>query len=284
MKALIREKGKALGFTRIGVTSAAPVDAEEHLRTAIADGRIAQMHWLARNPARRCDPTALLPGARSVICCALPYGEHGCHSEQGEESPCSCNAGDSSLTLRMTSQVARYARGADYHDVVRAKLEALRAAILERAPGTRAKLCVDTSPILEKALAQRAGIGWIGKHTVLVNETLGSWFVLGEILTDLELEPDAPAIDRCGTCRACLDACPTGALPEPRVLDARRCISYLTIEARPHRLIEHQACDGGQAPRSSAPSDHVSRVTCHEAYGCDRCQEACPYNRPAASR
>ncbi len=273
MKDLIKTFARKLGFSAIGVTSADPVDAEEHLRTAIADGRIATMHWLARDPARRCDPTALLPGARSVICCALAYGEDGVEECTRPSTGSGRTEKGSpfvvSLSNHERTNKARYARGAEYHDVVRAKLEALRAVIRERVPEARAKLCVDTSPILEKALAQRAGIGWIGKHTVLVNEALGSWFVLGEIITDLKLEPDAPAVDRCGDCHACLDACPTGALPEPRLLDARRCLSYLTIEL----------------PRSSTTTNHESRITNHGfSYGCDRCQEACPYNRPAASR
>ena len=236
MKDFIRQLATEIGFAAAGFTSADPADDVAHLAAAAREGRIASMRWLARDPARRCDPRALLPGARSVVCCALAYGEEGIAGGVG----------------RRGVGVARFARGAEYHEVVRAKLGALWAAIAARAPGAQAKCCVDTSPILEKALAERAGLGWIGKHTVLVNEALGSWFVLGEIITDLAIEPDAPAADRCGNCCRCLEACPTRALAAPRLLDARKCVSYLTIENRP-----------------SGPGG---------AYGCDACLEACPYN------
>jgi epoxyqueuosine reductase len=204
------------------------------------------MGWLARDPERRCDPRSLLSGARSVICCALAYGNAGL-SGPGTRNP--------------EPGRARFARGADYHVVVKEKLKQFWKTIHEKNPNARSKICVDTSPILEKALAARAGLGWIGKHTVLINRELGSWFVLGEIITDIEIEPDSPAPNMCGDCTKCIDACPMKAITSPQQLDARKCISYLTIEA----------------PRLSS-STHHSRLTAHGSYGCDLCQEACPYN------
>ena len=247
MKDLIKSKAGELGFGAVGVTSADPVDAGAHLDDAIGGGRVAEMGWLARDPKARCDPRSLLSGARSVICCALAYGDEGL-SRLGTR--------DSKL-----GKVARFARGADYHVVVKEKLEELWKTIHEEAPDARSKICVDTSPILEKALAARAGLGWIGKHTVLLNREFGSWFVLGEVITDIEIEPDSPASNMCGECRKCMDACPTKAITSPQELDARRCISYLTIEA----------------PRLAPPSPG-SRVPSPGSYGCDLCQEACPYN------
>lgn len=257
-KSQMLSKAQAIGFAAVRVTSAEPVDDEERLETAIAEERIATMRYLARDPKKRCDPRALLPGAKSVICCALGYGEQGFPSP---ESP-ACPAG---RRIPSPEKIARYARGADYHVAVRQKLRELWNFIKERTPEARAKLCVDTSPLLEKALAQRAGLGWIGKHTVLVNRAFGSWFVLGEIITDFRIEPDAPVADGCGACRKCLDACPTGALLSECTLDARKCLSYLTIEV----------------PRTDG-SFHASRDTLYgSSYGCDLCQEACPYNHPA---
>ena len=246
MKDVIKNAAATLGFSAVGITTAEPVASLDSLRSAIAEGRIASMHWLARDPKARCDPTSLLPGARSVICLAFPYGKNGIQS---------LGAHPNDDTGR-----ARFARGADYHVVVRRKLARLWEAILWREPKAKARFCVDTSPILEKALAARAGLGWIGKHTVLINKQLGSWFVLGEIITDLELEADEDHKDLCGDCRACLDACPTKALIAPGVLDSRRCISYLTIE--------HQ----GSLP------DEMRPFVAGGTYGCDICQEACPYN------
>ncbi|MFA4975000.1 MAG: tRNA epoxyqueuosine(34) reductase QueG [bacterium] len=229
MKNLIKKSAVECGFSLCGVSSAAPVDDLPYLEVAIEEGRVASMKYLVRDPAGRCDPRALFPAAKSVICCALAH---------------------------------RFARGADYHDEVKQKLGLLWDAIRGRAPDARAKICVDTSPILEKALAQRAGLGWIGKHTVLVNRELGSWFVLGEIITDLEIEPDPPHDDLCGDCTKCLEACPTRAIISPRELDARKCISFLTLEA----------------PRLRSAGSELQAATRGFSYGCDICQEACPYN------
>jgi len=262
MRETVKKIGLGLGFSRVGITAADPIDELGNLEDSIASGRNASMGWLARAPERRVDPSSLLKGARSVICCALAYGDAGI------EAPLLCKEG--SGEVEHTSRIARYARGADYHDVIRAKLKDFWNEIKKECPDAKAKLCVDTSPILEKALAQRAGIGWIGKHTILVNENIGSWFLLGEIITDLEIEPDLPAENRCGYCTACIDACPTSAILSPNVLDARRCISYLTVEA----------------PRSASKVSDQDSKGCDDkySYGCDICQEVCPYNEKMRMR
>ena len=199
-----------------------------------------------------------------MICCALAYGEDGLKDSQ---------CGQYSQDGR-----ARFARGAEYHAEVMLRLGLVWDAVKRRAPKARAKLCCDTSPILEKALAQRAGLGWIGKHTVLVNRELGSWFVLGEIITDIEIEPDPPHEDMCGDCTKCLDACPTKAIVSPRELDARLCISYLTTGRTGPGTRNQEPGKAFRVPgsRSQVP-DCRSQIPGSE-YGCDLCQEACPYN------
>jgi epoxyqueuosine reductase len=262
MKDKIKQKASEIGFALVGITTARQLDEEAYLKNAIAEGRIASMNWLSRDPIKRCDPSSLLPGARSVICCALAYGKNGltaidshllCKEGAGE-------ADKSNLVYPAKKLRARFARGLDYHDIVRQKLEELWNTIKQHAPNARAKFCVDTSPILEKALAARAGLGWIGKHTILLNEKLGSWFVLGEIITDIEILPDEPVLDLCADCDQCINACPTNALKAPRTLDAKLCVSYHTIEHK------------GKMPL------HIQRFISDNSYGCDICQEACPYN------
>jgi epoxyqueuosine reductase len=284
MKALIKEKARSLGFALVGVTMADPVPLADRLREADADGRFGGMDWLARDPEARCDPASLLPGARSVICCALYYGNSGLKTldlgpgtrDQGPGEQRDLPDPRFQVPGSRVS-VARFARGAEYHAEVKRRLGLLWEAIRERAPKARARLCVDTSPILEKALAERAGIGWIGKHTVLVNRELGSWFVLGEIVTDLEIEPDAAHENLCGACERCLESCPTRAIVGPRSLDSRRCISYLTIE-RPRLDLGPGTGDQGPGIGSPLPGPG-SRVPGFECqYGCDICQEACPFN------
>lgn len=266
IKDVIKQEASCLGFAVVGITTASPVDHLAYLEEAISAGRIGQMSWLARTPAARCDPRSLLLGAKSVICCAMAYGDDGigkASSGIGQGGPAPPQDYSLHLSKKDDGRIARFARGPDYHKIIRERLEVLLNVIHERRPDARAKICVDTRPVLEKAIAARAGIGWIGKNTVLLNER-GSWFVLGEIIIDFEIEPDAPAKDNCGSCTACIDACPNGALISPYRLDARRCISYLTIEA-PRR------CSGapGLGSRVSDPG---------LPYGCDLCQEACPYN------
>lgn len=235
MKSQLLSKAGELGFISCRITTANPIPSD-NLVTWLSENRHGTMRYMARDPQARCDPSSLLPGAKSVICCALKYDYQG------------------------VGRRARFARGPDYHIVVREKLAAIVREIERMVPSARTKCCVDTSPIMEKALAQRAGLGWIGKHSILVNPHFGSWFVLGEIITDVELEPDGPMENRCGDCRRCLDACPTSAL-DGSSLDARRCISYLTIEFKDmiDPQFTHEIAEG--------------------SYGCDICQEVCPYNR-----
>lgn len=252
MKDFIKDAAFDLGFSAVGVTTSAAVDDLEHLRDCLKSGRHASMSWLARDPQKRCDPTSLLPEARSVVCCAMAYGEEG--FGDGVVSP-------EIAKERAASARARYARGVDYHKYMIDGLGALWSRIRGRTPEAQAKLCVDTNPIMEKALAQRAGIGWIGKHAVLLNRHLGSWFMLGEIVTDLEMEPDLPQKNRCGDCRACVDSCPTGAIAAPHVLDARRCISFYTTM--------REGVD---------PPDDIRIFIKEGTFGCDICQEVCPYN------
>ncbi len=208
------------------------------------------MGYLARDPEARGDPRRILPGCESVLCAALDYG--------GGEDPAS---GDPSL-----GRISRYAWGDDYHAVLKETCDALAGRILEAWPEARTRVAVDTSAVLEKAFAEAAGLGWVGKHTNLIDKERGSWFFLCEIFTTLPLPPDERAADRCGSCARCIEACPTEAIVEPYVLDARRCISYWNVEHR-------GAIDPWIAERMG-----------NWIYGCDVCQEVCPWNRDAALR
>src|SRR5882762_2358187 len=230
-----------LGFDLVTAGPATPPEHGPALRRWLEAGHAGTMGYLERRVEERLDPARVLPGARSVLCVALNY-------YQGE-------APDPSW-----APVARYAWGHDYHDVMTPRLEALGAHLAE-ACGAVSKGYVDTGPVLERDLAARAGLGWIGKNTMLLHPDLGSWFLIGVLLTSAELDFDEPLPDRCGSCRACLDACPTGAFAAPYVLDARRCISYLTIE---HRGDIPPALEDALGPWQ---------------FGCDVCQEVCPWNR-----
>lgn len=244
----LRALAGELGFNRVGVCDASPIDRAAYVREWIGRGRHGEMGYLARNLDVRLDPGALLPGARSVIVTAMNY--HQPVPESADGSP--------------RGRVARYAWGRDYHRVVKRRLHAftdrLRAEIAEPF---EARACVDTAPVLERELAARAGLGWIGKNTLVLDSGLGSYFFLGVIVTTLEIAPDAPAVDHCGTCTRCLEACPTAAFPAPYRMDATRCISYLTIEHR------------GEIDASLAPQMG------NWVFGCDVCQEVCPFNRGA---
>jgi len=245
LKSLLLQRARELGFDDLRVTSAAPPSSGERFLAALAEGRHAEMAWLARNAEKRVDPEKVLPGARSVVTLAVSY-----QAPEPVPGP------------GLRGIVARYARHADYHDVLAGPLQALSAKIDHLGgSGTRSLWYVDTGPILERDLAQRAGLGFVGKHTNLISPRLGNWFLISEILTTLEIEPDPPARNRCGSCSRCLDACPTGALPAPFTLDARRCISYLTIEHK-----------------GSIPLEFRPRIGAR-IYGCDDCLAACPWNR-----
>jgi len=234
------------GFTRAGIASLEPLDrGGEALRRWLERGDHAGMHWMARRSQRRADPAQLLPGARTVLCVALQY-----YPLRGAVEP----AGD------LWPRVARYARGRDYHDVMGRQLKALAARIRAAYPLCGTRPYVDTGPLLERELAARAGLGAVGKNTNLLDRQWGSWFLLGELLLTLELPSDTPVSDLCGRCTRCLDACPTGALAEPYRLDSNRCISYWTIEHR------------GELP------EKVREITGDWVFGCDICQEVCPWN------
>ena len=246
----IREFALAEGFDAVGFCDAAlGAEAKRGLAGFIAAGHHGDMGWLAANSDRRGDIATLWPEARSAIVVAQNYGA----------------AGDplAGLARRDRGTVSVYARGRDYHDVMKKKLRVV-ARWMHETLGSEVKLFVDTAPVMEKPLAQRSGIGWQGKHTNLVSRHFGSWLFLGEILTTLELAPDAPEGDRCGSCRRCLDICPTDAFPAPYRLDATRCISYLTIEHKGHIAPEFRAAIGNRI------------------YGCDDCLAVCPWNKFAS--
>lgn len=243
----IRKKALDVGFHKVGIVPAEALAAENaKLKEWLANGFHGEMMWMEREPEKRSDPRRLLPGARSVIVVALNYYTDHKH------------AGGSD-----TGKISRYAWGEDYHDVVREKLNELLDWIRSESPSVVAKICVDTAPMMDKAWAVRAGLGWLGKHTNLITTEMGSWVFIGEILVDLELEYDRETVeDHCGTCTACLDACPTGAIVAPYVVDSRKCISYATIELRDDKL----------------PEDVAANLE-GWFYGCDICQDVCPWNR-----
>jgi len=244
LTARVKRKARELGFTGVGIAEAAALEEEgAHLREWLDRGYHASMAWMARNTERRTDPRNILPGARSVVVVALNYYDDTPRPAEGR-----------------TGKISRYAWGDDYHDVMGEKLGALRLWLTGLRPGTEARLYVDTGPVMEKAWAARAGVGWLGKHANVITRDVGSWVFLGEILTTLALEPDAPALDRCGTCTRCIAACPTGAIVEPYVVDSNRCLSYLTIEHR-------GAIDGALHGQFDG-----------WIYGCDVCQDVCPWN------
>ncbi len=245
----VRALGLALGFDRVGFAPAAPGARNAFLREWLGRGYAGEMGYLARRVEERIDARRLAPGARSLIAVAVHYGEGG-----GETAARDCH-------------VSRYAGGEDYHDVLRERLDAFATGI-DALAGRRVVLrrYVDTGPVLERAAAARAGLGWIGKNTLLISPELGSFLFLGVLIADLALPPDAEEPDHCGSCRACLDACPTHAFPEPYVLDASRCLSYTTIELR------------GAIPEAlrEAQGDWI--------FGCDVCQSVCPWNGKAERR
>ncbi len=247
----LRAKARSLGFDRVGI---APAEGREiwrdRLRKWVGSGAAGDMDWLERRIDERADPKALWPDARSVVSLAMNYGPG--HDPLDD------------LRRDGRGAISVYARGRDYHDVLKKRLKAL-ARWMAGTAECGVKVFVDTAPVMEKPLAARAGVGWQGKHTNLVSRDFGSWLFLGEIYTTLALEPDRAEEDRCGSCRACLDICPTGAFPAPYRLDPRRCISYLTIEHKGHIAREFRAAMGNRI------------------YGCDDCLAVCPWNKFAAA-
>jgi epoxyqueuosine reductase len=243
----VRAEAVAEGFDTVRfVKAAAPHQASARLGAFLAQGRHGTMEWMARNAERRADPLALWPAAKSIVMVGANYGP--------DHDPLQ------DLRTRQAGAISVYARGDDYHDVIKARLKRLAAFLIARFGG-EAKVFVDTAPLLEKPLAQAAGMGWQGKHTNLVSRQFGSWLFLGALLTTLDIAPNEPERDHCGACRACLDICPTRAFPAPYQLDARRCISYLTIEHKGHIPSEFRAAIGNRI------------------YGCDDCLAVCPWNK-----
>ncbi len=245
----LSERARALGFSALGIAGVDLLEDERHLLRWLDEGLHGRMRYMARHGTLRSRPAQLLPGAVRVVSVRMDYW------------PTESQPAEAILADPTAGYVSRYALGRDYHKVMRAALARLARELAERIGPFGYRVCVDSAPVLEKALARNAGLGWIGKHTNLIAREAGSWFFLGEILTDLPLPPDAPASAHCGTCTACMPACPTGAIIAPYRLDARRCISYLTIEL-----------DGPIAPE-------LRPALGNRIYGCDDCQLVCPWNK-----
>jgi epoxyqueuosine reductase len=245
----IKAWGAELGFQQVGIADCDLQTAEQRLADWLGRDMHGEMGWMARHGTKRTRPAELVPGTLSVISARMDYlPEYQVDLAEALENPAQ-------------AFVTRYALGRDYHKVLRQRLQRLAQRIEGRIGEFGYRVFVDSAPVMEKPLAQKAGLGWIGKHTNLINTRAGSWFFLGEIYCDLSLPPDAPAVDHCGRCRACIDICPTDAIVAPYVLDARLCISYLTIE-HPGAIPE---------PLRARMGNHI--------YGCDDCQLTCPWNR-----
>ena len=250
IKEAIRDKARAIGFDAVGFAAAGADAADKANLTQFLERRLhGDMDWMARHPERRADPEALWPEARTVVAVAANYAP--------KDDPLA------TLARRDRATISVYAHGSDYHDVLKARLKRL-AGWMAATHGCGVKVFVDTAPVMEKPLAVRAGVGWQGKHTNLLSRDFGSWLFLGEVFTTLELAPDRPAADHCGSCDACRQACPTDALPEPYRIDPGRCISYLTIEHK------------GAIPEG------LRAAMGNRVYGCDDCLAACPWNKFAA--
>jgi epoxyqueuosine reductase len=247
LRSALAQEARALGFDCIGITAPDTIaDAARHFHEFLEIGAHGDMDWLAQNPERRADPRGLWPDVRSVIMLGVNYGP--------DEDPLAI------LRQRSRGAISVYAQGDDYHDVIKKRLKALARWLVATAP-SEVKVFVDTAAVMEKPLAQASGVGWQGKHTNLVSREFGSWLFLGAIFTTLELPHDEAEIDHCGSCHACLDICPTAAFPAPYQLDARRCISYLTIE-------------------NKGPIPHEFRNAIgNRIYGCDDCLAVCPWNK-----
>ena len=250
LAAQVKAKARELGFDLVGIARAEASQHGEFFRRWLDEGRAGEMSYLERRVDERTDPGTYFPGTVSVICVAMNYFtplEPVPEDQRGRHG-----------------RVARYALGDDYHELIKQRLHALADWLRETVPGAATRAAVDTAPVMERELSARSGIGWVGKNTCVINPQIGSWLLLGEVLTTLDLPPDDATADHCGTCTRCLDACPTGAITAPYELDPRRCISYLTIESR--------------AP--DIPPEFHGAVG-DWLYGCDVCQDVCPHNRKA---
>ncbi len=248
---IIRRKALELGFAGFGVAPPEVGEAGDRLQQWLAQNFDGEMHYIKRGEAKRRDLDLVLPGVKSVLCLSTPYFTAPRTLDFLEDSA----SGD----------ISNYARNLDYHDLIQPRLRELEACLARKFPGCHTKSYVDTGPVLEKPLAQRAGLGWIGKHTNLLTQGVGSYYFLSEILVDVELPPSGEAEDHCGTCTECIDICPTGAIVAPYVLDSRKCISYLTIELK------------GAIPHE------YRKALGNRIYGCDDCQIVCPWNSYAVA-
>jgi len=245
--ALIKSTARELGFSFCGIARAEFLEEEApRLEQWLKDGKHGTMGWMENNFDKRLDPRLLVPDARSVV--SLLYNYFPTKQQDDPFAP----------------KISKYAFGEDYHDVIRDKLKELLYRINETVGEVNGRVFVDSAPVMDKAWAAKAGLGWQGKHTNLINKGSGSFFFIAELIIDLELEPDSPVTDHCGTCTACIDACPTEAIVQPYLLDASKCISYLTIELR-----------------ESIPEEFKGRME-NWAFGCDICQDVCPWNRFSA--
>ena len=251
MKQLIRNKAAELGFLDIGFAGYEPLDKEaENYEKWLENGNHADMEWMERNIAQRWDIKKIMPDVQSIIVLAYNYytGEH--YPEKDELKP---NEG----------LISRYAWNYDYHDIVKQKARDLAEFITEKVPSHNYKCYVDTGPVLEKIWAEKAGIGWQGKNSLILSKKFGSYFFIGVILSNLSFEADEPVKDYCMTCTKCMDGCPTGAITEPKIVDSRKCISYWTIESDPDEVMPEEVAENAD----------------NRIFGCDICQEVCPWNR-----
>ena len=247
--AQIADWGRELGFQQVGIADISLAEAEQRLDRWLAEGYHGEMDYMQRHGTRRSRPAELVAGTSRVISVRMDYLPHA------------GAAPDNILAAKDRAYIARYALGRDYHKIIRRRLQTLADRIEAVIGPFGYRVFVDSAPVLEKPLAEKAGLGWLGKHTNIINKQAGSWFLLGEIYVDLPLPPATPATNHCGTCRACIDVCPTDAIVAPYQLDARRCISYLTIELRGAIPVEFRAAIGNRI------------------FGCDDCQLVCPWNK-----